>query len=327
MELGPGCSVTESWSPPKGRLIGHPGRQDGTQPTSLAWQHPQSGPDLLPRVVPSKRSWVVERVIATWRPPGPRLRRSRSPGHPAVQGGERLRSPWVVAAAVLAWLGVAGALGEGPGDVVILWALGLAFAVACLQSARRRPAVPLAPDPPDPLTPERTQASTALDDQPPALTASGQTQGQRPPASSDSTPLASATGELAGHESSGPDNAAPSPERTLDSAPQEGDVAAEQTADEGQGGTRPRMLAAVVGTDTSRAEVLTAADVATWLSVPVEDVVAAMDSGHMPGNQLGDQWRAAHDSVRRWLDGRWAADETPELSLNVEPPSQHPEAR
>lgn len=237
-----------------------------------------------------------------------------------------MRSPWVIAAAVLAWLGVAGALGEGPGDVVSLWLLGLAFAVICMQASRRRPGVALDPGPPDALTPKRTHANDAFEDQPSALTIE-QNQGQEPPASSDSNPLESGTDESAERESCGPDTVAPSPTRRLEPAPQEGDMATEQTADKGQDRAVHRRLVADVGPDTSRVEVLTAADIATWLSVPLESVVAAMQSGHMPGNQLGDEWRAAHNSVRRWLDGRWVAAETPDRSPGAERPSSSDASR
>lgn len=220
-----------------------------------------------------------------------------------------MRSPWAVAAAVLAWLGLAGALGEGPGDVVSLWVLGLVFAMVCLRASKRRATDRLAPDPIE---------ARHIDYPTPAMTDSGVALDQQPPASNDSTRVQFVSDELDEGASYEHDNAASPPRRTPDSAPRVV-VAPAQTGDEGPRGNRRQTVATVVGTDTLGAEVMTAADVARWLGVPVEDVVAAMESGHMPGNKLGTEWRAAHEAVRRWLDGRWTAAQVPERSPEVEP--------
>lgn len=58
---------------------------------------------------------------------------------------------------------------------------------------------------------------------------------------------------------------------------------------------------------TQDREVLSAEEVAAWLEVDVEEVIAMMQAGQMPGNVVGVQWRCHRESLRRWIDGSWTA--------------------
>jgi len=58
-----------------------------------------------------------------------------------------------------------------------------------------------------------------------------------------------------------------------------------------------------VSTGALPAAVMTGDEVAAFLRVDLELVVAAIRSGQLPGNELGGQWRVFGPSLQRWLDG------------------------
>ena len=51
-------------------------------------------------------------------------------------------------------------------------------------------------------------------------------------------------------------------------------------------------------------EVLTVADLASWLQVDENAVAELAEAGELPGRRLGGEWRFARDAVLDWLARR-----------------------
>jgi hypothetical protein len=81
--------------------------------------------------------------------------------------------------------------------------------------------------------------------------------------------------------------------------------------------TRPSPLAPWVPLRT-----LTAEEVAAVLRLELADVIAAMATGQLPGNQVAGHWRCNETSLTTWLDGAWFPNRGPSTPENVPPPSE-----
>src|SRR5277367_64155 len=61
----------------------------------------------------------------------------------------------------------------------------------------------------------------------------------------------------------------------------------------------PQPPAAVVNGPTT--DVLTLAEMATYLRLPEANVIAAVNTQGLPGRQLGTEWRFLKSAVQQWL--------------------------
>ena len=77
------------------------------------------------------------------------------------------------------------------------------------------------------------------------------------------------------------------------------------TAIPGQPGHDPQAPPQRADPPVVAIRVLTAEEAAALLRVETAAVIAAMESGRLPGNNITGQWRCAESSLTAWLNGSW----------------------
>lgn len=74
--------------------------------------------------------------------------------------------------------------------------------------------------------------------------------------------------------------------------------------------------------------VLTEAEAADLLRVDVDSIVTAIESGELPGNRIGANWRIRTESLLAWLDGIYESPRTAARTARViQPPGAAGEGR
>jgi excisionase family DNA binding protein len=65
--------------------------------------------------------------------------------------------------------------------------------------------------------------------------------------------------------------------------------------------TEPRQPAQPTNQATANPDVLTLAEAAAYLRVREEELLRSLDTGGLPGRQIGEEWRFLKSALQEWL--------------------------